>query len=647
LAAAVAAVALVGVGWVGASAPVAAEPPTNGQVLEPDLRPVAPPADTGQDGLVAPDGSQAMPVAPDLGEDSEAFPPGAGTAGEPDPLAEAAQDLDGVGADADPDASPIRVASATDPALLTCVNETLGRPAGQVLDPTDPALAGLTVLSCRQAGIASLDGIEALTGLVELDLFRNDVTDITQLTPLTGLRALELSENPLAGALDPLASLTGLVTLGLAGTGTGDGDLEVLASLVNLEALDLREGGVGDPLGGIAPQAATRLNTVTDLTPISGLISMKKLNVDGLQLGPGGLGALAGMTAMEDLSVVGTGVRALSALTGMVHMRKLNLYANEIRDLGSLAGMIELEHLVVTHNMTEDLSPLAGMEKLVNLQAGGNRIEDLRPLAGLRSLEYLYLTENMITDLDGVEGMVSLEILVAGNNLINDLGPLSGLPRLRNVNLFNNQLEQIRPLATLSALEDLDITQNRVADLTPLEDLPELWRVNFDGNQVADISALASTPKLRAILGAAQRVTFGPAPAGAWQPNPVTGLDGNPVRMNLPLTGTARTVTMGTRNATYRLDAAHATHQQGWIEYGYWEEAGTEFTVEFTGIWTQDATEWVQQAQTPSVSSSGVTGPSGLSRTGPSGLGPLAILGAALVLAGAAMSARRRAVGRR
>ncbi|MEH6588841.1 MAG: hypothetical protein V7746_01225 [Halioglobus sp.] len=97
--------------------------------------------------------------------------------------------------------------SIADPALRTCVKQAISN--GKVANPSQ-----LEVLSCRDAGISKLVGLEVFTGLNRLNLTDNSIRDISTLAALTSLVELRLGGN---GIIDttPLLDLPALVELDL------------------------------------------------------------------------------------------------------------------------------------------------------------------------------------------------------------------------------------------------------------------------------------------------------------------------------------------------------------------------------------------------------------------------------------------------
>lgn len=111
--------------------------------------------------------------------------------------------------------SPGQESSATpptalrDPALQACLNQYLEASGLTALDQ-------VKLLACPGSGVATLAGIEAMTGLEQLELSDNKVSDLRPLMPLRNLRVLGLRNNPVA-TVAPLIELPILRFVSLLG----------------------------------------------------------------------------------------------------------------------------------------------------------------------------------------------------------------------------------------------------------------------------------------------------------------------------------------------------------------------------------------------------------------------------------------------
>jgi Leucine-rich repeat (LRR) protein len=161
----------------------------------------------------------------------------------------------------------------------------------------------LTELSAPDLGIASVEGIGQLSGLVSLNLSGNALTELSPLRSLVHLRHLDLAENQV-GPLGPLSGLAGLTELNLSGNRVTD--LWPLSSLLSLVWLDL-----GD-------------NRLIDATP------------------------LAGLTRLQTLYLDHTWIEYLSPLATLTSLRFVALQEDELLDLSPLLGLDSLRIVEVT-----------------------------------------------------------------------------------------------------------------------------------------------------------------------------------------------------------------------------------------------------------------------------------------------------------
>jgi Leucine-rich repeat (LRR) protein len=95
----------------------------------------------------------------------------------------------------------------SDTHLAACVEQS-------IIDQQATSAKALKRLSCSNAGIQSLMGLEVFAGLEEVNLAQNVIKTIDEIAQLPQLRVLMLSENPLQSAA-PLLSLLHLRSLNL------------------------------------------------------------------------------------------------------------------------------------------------------------------------------------------------------------------------------------------------------------------------------------------------------------------------------------------------------------------------------------------------------------------------------------------------
>jgi hypothetical protein len=155
------------------------------------------------------------------------------------------------------------------------VGEGIDLPCGRV--------STLTSLVAAEADIESLEGIQSLTGLEELNLWGNEITDITPLDGLTSLHRLVLGANAVAD-VSALAGLTGLRFLQIRENEIGD--IGALAGLTQLIDLDISYNDISDigALSGLTRLTTLRVyyNPITDIGAMRGMTSLTELHVHDL-----------------------------------------------------------------------------------------------------------------------------------------------------------------------------------------------------------------------------------------------------------------------------------------------------------------------------------------------------------------------------
>ena len=280
--------------------------------------------------------------------------------------------------------APGRLPVIADPALGAAIRAALGKAPGETVSAGE--LAGLASLSARNAGIRDLAGLEAATGLKELDLGFNPLADLRQLALLPGLESLNLD----GAALDlrPLAALAGLRRLSVRHNLLEE--LQPLGALAELVELD-----IGD-------------NRVEDLRPLAGLARLAVLRAD--RNGIADLWPLASVRGLETLELGANRVRDLQPLAGLERLRRLRLDGNRLSELHPLSGLRGLEELGLASTAVRDLGPLAGLDGLRRLDLRGSAVRDLLPLRRLASLASVHVGGSRIRDLAPLDGLDGLSV---------------------------------------------------------------------------------------------------------------------------------------------------------------------------------------------------------------------------------------------
>ena len=164
----------------------------------------------------------------------------------------------------------------------------------------------------------------------------------------------------------------------------------------------------------------------------------------------------------------------LTPLSGLMELTRLELRGNNISDISPLAGLTNLKRLSFEDNKVSDLLPLAGLTNLTDLSLEFNNITDISVLSRLTNLTGLALGYNAITDHSILPGLTNLTWLDLRDTNTSDLSVLSGLTKLESLYIDGNGISDLSPLAVLTNLTNLGLNGNSISDLSPLKGLTNL-----------------------------------------------------------------------------------------------------------------------------------------------------------------------------
>jgi internalin A len=247
------------------------------------------------------------------------------------------------------------------------------------------------------AYVAQLDTLDEITfspmGFARTKPLRRAlVTDkgLAHLRGLAGLRVLNLARTGVRGP--GLAQLHGnkkLERLDLSQLPLGDEGLKYLAGFDSLTHLQLADNGITDKgfahLAGLPNLRELWLLGRNDITGkglahLAGLANLRSLWLTCRSISPEGLGYLAHMTYLNELTLNIPELAHIEFLRNFVGLTQLSLEGTSIADA--------------------DLANIAGLNKLRDLNLGDTQIGDgaLRHLAGLSNLLVLDLSDTRVTD---------------------------------------------------------------------------------------------------------------------------------------------------------------------------------------------------------------------------------------------------------
>ncbi|WEV47141.1 LPXTG cell wall anchor domain-containing protein [Bifidobacterium sp. ESL0690] len=295
--------------------------------------------------------------------------------------------------------------------------------------------------------VGSLEGVQYLTKLENLQIQDSSVIDLAPIRSLSRLKFLSLR------SIKPR-------TL----------DIAPVSGLSNLESLDINTYTINnfDALAGVGkfPKLKDLNLSADNLTNLNGLKDMHSLRalwLDGNHLDEkGSLGALAGVGRFPDLNT-------------------LSLQNTPISDPSAFKDLTNLQDLLITY----PYSPITNMDWAKNLT----------------NLKRLWVVSTSLANIDGLAGVgrfPNLEELRLHDGTMTNVNALKNLTSLKTLEVSNAKLTDVQGLKNLTGLTSLDLNGNQILDVDALSGLPAVTEMNLTGNAITDVSKLRS-PKWSSI----------------------------------------------------------------------------------------------------------------------------------------------------
>ena len=389
----------------------------------------------------------------------------------------------------DPPTDP--VVEISDRALRRCFEQALDKERGAAI--TESEAASLTSLTCRNAGVVDLSGLEEAVSLTKLELDGNEIEDVSALGELASLLYVGLRDNSIED-IEALADNRAF----------GDRDyIELRGNPLNAEAHSrhipaLERRGVTVSYDPPSPpvtisDAALRHCLEEELAKDAGetiteddMATLERLFCNAYLFSDGSYNLVRSPHGP---------VTSLSGLEFASSLVELRLRHNAVDDLSPLAELASLSVLNVRHNRVTDIAPLAELP-LTYLNLSGNVIADLSPLAHIASLTELTLVGGRVSDLSPLMELAHLTRLWLGANAIADVSPLAGLRSLTQLDLGDNAIDDVSSLGELTSLVYLGLYSNAIADVSALRAMTSLREAYLANNRISDISALVANDGL-------------------------------------------------------------------------------------------------------------------------------------------------------
>ena len=242
--------------------------------------------------------------------------------------------------------------------------------------------------------------------------------------------------------------------------------------------------------------------------------------LSGVTLSGADLEAIASLENLVNLSLNSCGLTGIGALAGCTGLETLSLEDNAIEDVSALAELGNLRALYLSGNRIGSLEPLYGLDGLETLDIRGREITDaeLEELRGelpacsiltdeptvtveelsLGGVDFksdvteLDLSGRSVSDISVLAKCAALERLDLSGNVVSSISALASLPNLREADLSDNEISNISPLIAITGLESLDLSGNAVSSLSALSGHTALKSLALDGNPLSNVDALST-----------------------------------------------------------------------------------------------------------------------------------------------------------
>lgn len=410
--------------------------------------------------------------------------------------------------------------------------------ADMVADPGQ-----ITELDLRH--IDSIEGIVSFANLERLSVENLPDTNLKQLVALKHLKMLSLVDTVISDSLIPdddvvrvtdytaVSVMTGLESLSISSDRIKD--VGFLKGLPNLTVLSLENSSVisVEPLAELTGLESLRLagnNEIKDYASVGRMTWLKELTIDKMtyQTDPD----LSGLTGLEKLDICG--FMSVSSLRGLQNLRELSIHSCNIDGAEALSTLTGVERLTFysvwnsSSHYIQSIQFLDGMTNLKYVDFNGNLdgsgwigydyglqvYGDVSSIFNHQGLEELYLNAGKFEiNFDRIKENPSLRVLAmngmelhenyyveAYNGMVDawyddvdfseHLDFLAKFPNLQELYLDSNELTDLEFVRELKNLSRLSVKDNYITDLSPLVQAEHLKYLNISENPAGDLKGI-------------------------------------------------------------------------------------------------------------------------------------------------------------
>ena len=255
--------------------------------------------------------------------------------------------------------------------------------------------------------------------------------------------------------------------------------------------------------------------------------SETSLVLDNLHLGNSVVEEVAGLYALNNLSLAGNNISDISPLSVLGGLTTLNLNNNSVSSLTPLSLLTSLRTLYLDNNPITDFTPLYSLTSLTTLSIKGINISEtaLKALSAAlpncaingankqeenqvialggttfsSDVTTLDLSYRGIMDISALSACDKLTSLNLSGNAVSDLTPLMDIPGLQYLYLSGNSISDLRPLMGLTSIKYLDVSGNAISSTVPLGSNTSLLELNLANNSISNFSGIAKLKNLNSL----------------------------------------------------------------------------------------------------------------------------------------------------
>jgi Leucine-rich repeat (LRR) protein/fibronectin type 3 domain-containing protein len=375
-------------------------------------------------------------------------------------------------------------------------------------------------LDLNGKNIVDVSGIEDAADLKKLDLSGNYLDDMDYLKNLTALEELDVSDNymDIASGSTALGDIQSLRAAGVQVScepqrndlvAFDDPDLKALVIRYNADKNkdgDITRGEMANCPWGITIEDSDHITDLTgleyafsfigvtvncnisDLTPLSGLLSLKSINLSNAD--NQNVDFISNLKSLEILNINNVKLKNLNGIVSLKNLRELSIDGASLKDITPVGNLANLKTLSI-YSMDVGLSPLKHLTKLESLSVWDSKINTIDWIAPLKELKTITIVHNDY-----------------GSCHLNSLNAFTSLKKLEEATLKQTGIKDIGGLNNLTALRKLDLTGNMVSNIASLANKKNLTDLNLDSNRLDTRESSAAMKIIRALQKQGTKVSY-------------------------------------------------------------------------------------------------------------------------------------------